>query len=94
MMMMMKRSGVIDGSMPFGGEKSWHIGAERGLDREMVPGADEMGQDTGAACRNQCAVICALSMVYSIYRFWRMHLKIPILEMTDKIRPQKTAPEA
>lgn len=52
-LMMMKRSGVIGGSMPFGGEKSWHIGAGREQGRERVPGADGMGRDTGGACRNQ-----------------------------------------
>lgn len=58
-----KRSGVMDGSMPFGGERRWHIEAGRGQGRGMVPGADEMGRGTGAACRSQFSVICASSMV-------------------------------
>lgn len=86
----MRKSGVLDGSMPFGGEKSWHIGAGRGLDRGMVPGAGEKDRDTGAACRNQFAIICALPWCCVYMDFWRMHLKIPILlEVADKIRPPK-----
>lgn len=49
-LMTMKRIGVIAGLTPFEGEKSWHIGAGREQGKEMVPGADEMDQDTGAAC--------------------------------------------
>jgi hypothetical protein len=50
MKLMMKRSGVIAGLTPFGGEKSWHIGAGREQGRGMVPGADGMDRGTGAAC--------------------------------------------
>jgi hypothetical protein len=65
LMRMMMKSGVIDGLIPFEGE-GWHIGAGREPGRGMVPRADEMGQDTGAACRNQFAVIYTLLMVYDI----------------------------
>jgi hypothetical protein len=58
------RSGVLDDSEPFGGEKSGSIAAERGPDRETAPMAAETDRDTEAACRDQFAIACVLSMLY------------------------------